>query len=184
VLDREPYVLRPATPADRGAVGALLRAAYGTCLAQDYDADVLRRALPAISRPNDALLRCGTWYVVLDRVGDLVACGGYTLHPPGSARIDPGIGHLRHFATHPEHLRRGLGRRIAKAVAHHASASEIRIFEAASTRTATGFYSSLGLAVVGPMTTPIPDGDAPEQTLAFAGVRMRGRLRPSGPAFE
>ena len=42
-------------------------------------------------------------------------CGGWTVERPGSeGETEQGLGHFRHFATHPDHVRKGIGKLIAE----------------------------------------------------------------------
>ena len=101
--------IRIAEPADTDAVAALLVASYSSLLAAHYDRDTLKRALPNLTVANASLLACGTYYVVVGEAGRLVGCGGWTAAEPGSGRIIGGEAHIRHVATHPDWVRRGIG---------------------------------------------------------------------------
>ena len=37
----------------------------------------------------------------------ILACGGWSLHRPGSREVIAGLGHLRHFAVHPDCIGKG-----------------------------------------------------------------------------
>lgn len=99
--------VRPATPADRASCRAVLRQSYESMLAPDYDAALLQQVLDDLSEPQEPLLQCGTWYVVVDddvQEGDepttmttrttteqppeprIVGCGGWTARRPESKR--------------------------------------------------------------------------------------------------
>lgn len=110
--------VRPATPDDKRGVEALLRVSYSTLLQADYEEHILDSALPIICQANDQLLTSSTWYVVEHSLlpGDddkqatiLIGCGGWTPHSPMQQEDVP---HLRHFATHPNYARQGVGRAI------------------------------------------------------------------------
>ena len=103
------FSIRVATPADSDAVGALLVASYSTLLAASYDSDMLADALPHLTKANPTLLACGTYYVAERKPGNLVGCGGWTAAKPGNGEIAEGEAHIRHFATHPEWTRYGIG---------------------------------------------------------------------------
>src|SRR5918994_4549128 len=106
--------VRVAGPDDAEAIGAVLRASYPTLMAPAYPADVLARALPFMVRPNPALLRSGTYYLAATPDNTVVGCGGWTFERPGEpdSAIDPTHGHIRHFATHPDWIRHGIGRAL------------------------------------------------------------------------
>ena len=99
--------IRIATPADSAAVNAVLAASYPALLAPRYDGEVLARALPFLIRAHPGLLASGTYYVA-ERDGALVGCGGWTVAEPGSGEIVEGEAHVRHFATHPDWVGRGI----------------------------------------------------------------------------
>ena len=69
-----------------------------------------------LTKANPALLSTRTWYVVeaLGANDRLVGCGGWARQRPDmpNERVDPVLGHIRHFATHPNWTRRGLGRAL------------------------------------------------------------------------
>jgi GNAT superfamily N-acetyltransferase len=147
--------VRPATIADANQTAKLLSESYYTILPQNYDQDILSKALPSITTPRRELLTCGTWYVVEDPVTrDIVGCGGWTLRSPSpnsNATLNSSnVPNLRHFATHPGWTRRGIGkalwtrtwRDISDAVGPETS------LEVFSTLTAEPFYASFGFVPV------------------------------------
>lgn len=161
----DALLVRAATPADAGAVGALLALSYATLLAPHYPPVMLAAALPAISRANPALLRCGTWYVAL-AAGALVGCGGWTFEPPGRRRawrMDEA--HVRHFATHPGWARRGVGAALLDRSLAVARACGVRRMWADSSLAAVDFYTAHGFVVLRRITLAM--GGQP-----FAAVRM------------
>src|SRR5687767_6540156 len=103
------FIVRVATPEDEEGVGEVLRASYGVLLPAHYSPAEMAAMFPHIVRPNPRLLGCGTYYVAIED-GDYLGCGGWTpaKHGP-DADPTPGLGSIRHFATHPDHLRRGVG---------------------------------------------------------------------------
>src|SRR5260370_30739905 len=108
MIDASTYSIRVARAPDSDAVSALLLASYSSLLADRYGSETLRRALPHLTRTNPALLDSGTYYLAERGPGNLVGCGGWTTARPGSGEIIEGEAHLRHFATHPEWVRRGV----------------------------------------------------------------------------
>src|SRR6516162_11592079 len=109
MIDASCRSIRIAGPSDSVAVSAVLAASYSSLLKDCYDSDTLGRALPFMTRANPALLASGTYYVAEGELGNLLGCGGWTTERPGSGEIVEGEAHIRHFATHPEWLRRGVG---------------------------------------------------------------------------
>jgi GNAT superfamily N-acetyltransferase len=110
----EHIVVRVAGLDDAEVVGSVLLNSYPSLMAPGYAADVLARALPFLVRANPALLRSGPYYLAALSDGTVTDCGGWTLDRPGavSAPIDLTLGHIRHFATHPDWTRRGIGRAL------------------------------------------------------------------------
>jgi GNAT superfamily N-acetyltransferase len=153
-----PWIVRPASPDDEREVTRLLQASYGTLLANDYSSDVLDKAMPLISRANPLLLRCPTWFVVEHpETRQIVGCGGWTPHSPGSnasstekstpnSKITP---HLRHFATDPAFARQGIAsalwRQVVESLRRELGPASSSIeMEVYSTLTAVPFYESCG----------------------------------------
>jgi N-acetylglutamate synthase-like GNAT family acetyltransferase len=132
-----------ATPEDAEGVGKLLQASYPELMAAAYDRQSLAPVLELVTRANPALLSCGTYYVA-ESAGLLVGCGGWTPERPGTKLVEPGLGHLRHFGTHPGWIRRGVGRAIYDECERTACAAGIQSFEAYSTLNGESFYRAMG----------------------------------------
>ena len=137
------YEVKVATEEDAEAVGALLRASYPTLMAPSYDDTVLAPALELMTKANQSLLGSGTYYVAALSTGRLVGCGGWTLERPGAGTVEPGVGHVRHFAVHPHWARRGIGRAIFSSCERSALAAGVRSFECYSSLNAEQFYGAL-----------------------------------------
>ncbi len=124
---------------------ALLLASYPKLMAADYDAATLAAALPKLVRANPSHLRSGTFYVVDGLPGSVIGCGGWTVAAPDTKAEIPGLAHLRHFATHPDFARQGVGRLIYNRCVEAAKLAGATRFQAYSSLTAIAFYSSVGL---------------------------------------
>jgi N-acetylglutamate synthase-like GNAT family acetyltransferase len=170
------YHVRVARPEDREGVEALLKRSYPPLLAAGYDAELLAAALPAMIRANPQLLACGTWFVALDEHGMVAGCGGWTAQRPGLGEIEPGVGHLRHFGTHVDHLRRGVGRQLMERSFTTARAAGIERLDCDATLVAERFYQSLGLRTVEATRVTIPVLDRPGEVVAFPSLLMRIEL--------
>ena len=161
--DRIEWKVRPATLADESAVQELLIDSYGNLLAADYDQDFLEIALPLITKGQEELLTCGTWYVVEDpRDGTLTGCGGWTFRNPGNPSVNGGgEPHLRHFATRSDMARKGIGKAIwAQSwsdITQKSDDGADTILEVFSTITAAPFYASIGFEKVKELQLPLAE---------------------------
>jgi GNAT superfamily N-acetyltransferase len=153
------FMIRPATPEDAEADTNLLAAAYPMLLAPSYEAELLARALPLMTRANPALLRSGAYYLALSPAGEVVGCGGWTLQRPGAPEepVDPALGHIRHFGTHPNGSRRGIARALMNGCAMEALAASVHRFECYATLSAEPFYRALGFDTVALISVRLSD---------------------------
>ena len=97
-----------------------------------------------MSHANPELLNSGTFYVAVSDENRLLGCGGWTAAAPGSGDINPGTGHIRHFATHPDALRQGAGTAIMARCEVAARAAGLTKLECLSSLQAEPFYASQG----------------------------------------
>lgn len=167
----EDFVTRVATLEDQAAVENLLTVSYPALMASSYDQSILVPTLALITKANPLLLRSGTYYVVEARDGTVIGCGGWTREaPPGIDRATTTLGHLRHFGTHPQWIRRGVGRAIWERCIAAACVEGIWTFEVLSTLNGEEFYSALGFDRVREVFVAIgPD-------ISFPCVLMRREL--------
>jgi GNAT superfamily N-acetyltransferase len=165
-------IVRVAGPEDAEAIGAVLRASYPRLMAPAYPADVVARALPFMVRASPALLRSGTYYLAATPDGTVVGCGGWTFERPGEpvSAIDPTQGHIRHFATHPDWIRHGIGRALFGRCVAEARAVGVQRFECYASVVAQPFYAALGFVTVGPTAIELEPG------LTFPSLRMIGHF--------
>ncbi len=164
--------LRPATPADLAAVDLLLSRSYPRLLAADYPPSVMVTALPIISRARPELLASGRYFVAVDAEGRILGAGGWSGAAPGPSdqpeaeAMRASIGHIRHFATDPAALRRGIGRALMARVTAQARGVGMVQLDCLSTRTAVPFYASCGFRDLGPVNVALRPG------IDFPAVRM------------
>lgn len=166
----DTITIRPTTAHDLPTVDALLAASYTTLLKRDYAPSVLVTALPLISRANPALLRSGSYFMAADDAGMALAAGGWTRAAPQGGVGIPQIGHVRHVATHPAHLRRGLAQAIMTRVLADALAAGVERMICQSTQTAVPFYRAIGFRVRGEIVIALRPG------IAFPAVEMERAL--------
>lgn len=152
------FEYRVAVPEDEMAVTGLLKECYPSLMAAAYEAALLAAALPVMTQASPSLLSSGTYYVALTGTDQLVGCGGWTKEQPGTGAIEPGLGHIRHFGTHPAYVNLGIGRRIFDRCRADAAAKGIRRFEVYSSLNAEEFYAKLGFRRV--HTVDLPMGSA------------------------
>ena len=163
----EVFNVRVAAPEDFASVSALLEASYPALFAARYAPEVLFKALPLMTRANPRLLASGNFYVVAAPNEQLIGCGGWSRERPGSNEIECNQGHVRHFATHPEWIRHGVGRTIFARSARDARAEGVSSFECYSSLVAVEFYRALGFAVARHMELQLGEG------VSIPGVLMR-----------
>jgi N-acetylglutamate synthase-like GNAT family acetyltransferase len=159
--------LRVAVPADAEAIAAILRPSYSVLMAKGYPPALLALVLPSITRANRELLASGRYYLVEAESGEPAGCGGWSAHPPGASELDPRRAHIRHFAVHPDWLRRGVGRMLYARCEADARANGFAQFECWASLNGEGFYAALGFRRIGRIETPMP-GD-----VRFPAIRMK-----------
>jgi predicted N-acetyltransferase YhbS len=150
--------IRVATAEDAEQVSAVLHASYATLLPAHYTPAEMAAMLPIIVKANPKLLTSGTYYVAVED-GACLGCGGWT--PAKYARVPdetPGMGAIRHFATHPDHVRRGVGSALYREAERTARLAGMNRFQCMAARGAERFYESLGFVVDGPFDLPVAEG--------------------------
>lgn len=142
------FTVRRATPRDEPGVSELLLASYPGSMRTAYDQAILEATMPLITRANPALLSSGTYYLAVEDDDLAVGCGGWSRELPGRSETTPELAHIRHFATHPEWLGRGIGRALYRRCEEDARSSGVRRFECQASLNAQGFYAALGFRSV------------------------------------
>ena len=166
-MSTSPCTIRIATSSDACGVSDLLKTSYGELLAGHYESALLARALPLISRANPALLNSGRYFVAYDGENRIVGCGGWSVDRPGTGELEGGLAHVRHFATHPSWVRRGVAKALLLRCIRDADAHGAEAIESFSTLSAVDFYRALGFDVIQEMNVELTPG------LEFPSVRMR-----------
>jgi GNAT superfamily N-acetyltransferase len=160
-------LVRAAGPADLGAIDALLARSYPVLLKPDYPPSIMVTALPIISRANPALVGSGTYFVVEDMDGGILAAGGWTPGRPGAGRA---TGHVRHVVTDHRRTRQGIAGRLLRHVMRHAATAGMSRMHCLSTRTAVPFYQAMGFVPMGPRDVQLRPG------IVFPSVEMQRLL--------
>ena len=78
----------------------------------------------------------------------MVSCGGWTREEPGTNRVQDGLAHVRHFGTHVDWIRKGLGAGIFERCRQEALAAGVHTFRCFSSLGAERFYAFLDFCVV------------------------------------
>ncbi|HNQ91728.1 MAG TPA: GNAT family N-acetyltransferase [Alphaproteobacteria bacterium] len=164
--------VRTANLTDKDGIDELLGKTFPALMKSHYDPEVLQEALQFISKSRPELLSSGTYYVATDDQEKIIGCGGWTKENPDTKDVQTGTGHLRHFATHVDHTRQGIGRKIFEICQKQALNEKISKFECFSTINAKKFYASLGFKTISPMHAKLPSG------LELPCVLMRMDLTP------
>lgn len=173
------FTTRQARPGDEAAVTDLLQTSYARLMAAHYPRAVLAPALPIIARANPRLLGSETFLVADSAAGAIVGCGGWTPDRPGDGTITAGVGHIRHFATHPDWTRRGIGRALFARTAADARGRGIERLECCASLNAVAFYAALGFRRLRRIDAQLADGVAfpallMARSLARGGLTVRG----------
>lgn len=156
-LTKETISIRIARPEDEAVLSALIAASYATLEDDRYDLSQLAKAQELMSKANPKLLASGTYFIAeIDGVAG--ACGGWTFEKPGSDEVEDGVAHIRHFATHPNYLRRGLALMLIERCLSEAKAQGARLMKTQSTLPAERFYASAGFSRVGPIEVAMGPG--------------------------
>lgn len=151
------FTLKIAGDNDTDAINQCLAASYSKLMAPSYNSEILANALPLMTRANPVLIATGRYYIVntetKNHTGDTsefltVGCGGWSLERPGTGEIVPGVGHIRHFATHPDWTGQGIGRLIFAQSRITAKDEGLSRFECYSSLNAEIFYTALGFSKV------------------------------------
>lgn len=161
-------VIRPATSADRDALEMLIADCYGAIYPGWYDSDVLEEAMPQMLRIDPKLLESGRYFIA-EVDGALAGCGGWSLNAPGAAR-EGGVGHIRHFATRPDLMRKGVGGAILDRCVTDAKAAAVSGLQCFSSLPGEAFYARHGFQRVDVVTIMLGES-AP-----FSAVLMRRAL--------
>jgi GNAT superfamily N-acetyltransferase len=142
-MDASTLTIRPAMESDRAVLEDLIADCYATVYPGWYEEETLEEALPAMLRIDPALLNSGRYLVA--RMGNVIAgCGGWSAAAPGIAASEPASGHIRHFATRPDAMGKGVGGTILEHCVSEAAASGLSALKCFSSLAAEGFYARHG----------------------------------------
>lgn len=155
----EALTIRAADRNDLSAIDALLGRSYPALLRDAYPPSLRVTAIPLIARANPALIASGTYFVVTDAGGTVLAAGGWTASGPGAGwRGRPATGHVRHVATDRARVRQGIGRALMGYVVDSARGAGMTRLECLSTLMAVPFYAACGFDEVGTLSVTLRPG--------------------------
>lgn len=137
------FQVRTANLEDASAIDELLQESYPKLMASAYNEVDLSSALKWMIKSNPALLGSGTFYVATLPTGLIVGCGGWSLEQPRTGKVEPNLAHIRHFATHPDWTRRGIGQAIYRTCETAARLVGVTDLECYSSLNAEKFYAAL-----------------------------------------
>jgi GNAT superfamily N-acetyltransferase len=161
--------LRVATPADEVAVDSLMKDSATVLFPRFYDASQAASAVRYVARVDPTLLADGT-YFVLERRGELVACGGWSRRDKlytgsGDAvddarELDPATepARVRAMFVRADWTRRGLGRRILEACSLAARHAGFRRLALVATLPGLPLYLAYGFRPLEEIEVTMPDG--------------------------
>jgi len=164
-----PSELRLATLNDIPAIEELIAASVNGLQAGDYSVEQRTGALGSVFGVDRALIRDGTYFVI-QHVGTLVACGGWSKrktlfgsdHVSGKddAFLDPLVdaARIRAFFVHPSWARRGFGSQLLEAGEQAARSAGFRRLELGATLTGIPLYERHGFQPLERSEVPLPNG--------------------------
>jgi len=159
--------IRQANPADLTVLSELIAASYATLDDGKYDSDQFRAALPFMSKANPVLVESGTYYLAqLD--GRAAGCGGWSVPAPWTDVVEDGVGHIRHFATHPDFKRRGVASALLAHCLDEARGQGVKLMKCQSSLSGTPFYEAFGFRQIGRVMTSVAGNPLPAIEMELA----------------
>lgn len=165
--------IRKSNLADLENTNSLLAACYPALMKDAYSPEILSAAIPFISKAKPELLSSGTYFVAQSPEGNIIGCGGWTLNSPNNNRDHkPDIGHIRHFATHPDYVRLGIAKSIFQLCKTQALDCSVQSFECFSNLNAENFYKSLGFSTIERIEIPLKH-ESLKNSISFPCLLMK-----------
>jgi len=165
------YRLRAATGTDEPVLRELIACSIRELGASDYTPGQIEAALTGAFGIDTALIRDGSYFVVVTEHDEIVGCGGWsgrrTLFGSDAragrddAWLDPltDAAKIRAFFIHPAHARRGLGRLLLERSEAEATRAGFNRFELMATLPGKRLYEKFGYVAGAPIEHPLPGGD-------------------------
>ncbi|NKB89351.1 MAG: GNAT family N-acetyltransferase [Acidobacteria bacterium] len=164
------YATRPATQNDVPQLIELVKSSIRGFGSNFYDDAQMESSLEHLYGIDRQLIDDGTYYVVVHE-GSVIAAGGWSFRRTRyggdqveaardanhrDPRLEPAA--IRAFYVHPEHKRRGLGRRLHSCCEAAARDAGFRKLELLSTEMGAVFYRELGYTLGETEHADLPDG--------------------------
>lgn len=183
------YRLRKATLEDEPMLRELIARSIRQLAADDYSPAQIEAALRGAFGVDTALIRDGTYFVVVTENDQIVACGGWSRRRTlfgSDARaerdeswLEPGAeaARIRAFFVDPAHARRGLGRRILERSEADARRAGFSAFELMATLPGVRLYEKCGYLAGEAVSHPLTEGLA----IRFVPMSKRAGVTDVGP---
>jgi GNAT superfamily N-acetyltransferase len=178
------YRLRAAVLEDEPVLRALIARSILALGAADYSVPQIEGALRGAFGVDTNLIRDGSYFVVLDRADQIVACGGWSRRRTlfgSDARaerdeswLDPhtDAAKIRAFFVDPGHARRGLGRAILERSEAEARKAGFTRFELMATLPGVRLYQQCGYVAQAPVSYPLGE----DLSIQFVPMSKPARL--------
>lgn len=152
--------IRPAALADLDMLSALIAASYATLDDGSYDRAQLKAAMPVMSKANPKLVESGRYFLAAAD-GIPAGCGGWSVPAPWTGEIVNGVGHIRHFAVHPDFKRRGVAGKLLTHCLAEARAQGVSLMKCQASLPGVPFYQSFGFRRIGQVMTDVGGNPLP-----------------------
>ncbi len=156
-MGREDLTMRAADGGDRAALERLIGDCYSAVYPGWYGKDVLGLAMPAMLHIDPVLLSSGRYFAA-SFGGALAGCGGWSANAPGNSASTEKTAHIRHFATHPDFMGKGVGGAILDRCISEASNTGMAQLRCFSSLPAEGFYARHGFQKLDSVNVMLSDG--------------------------
>ena len=163
-------LLRQATLGDLSKLEALIAVSARTLGAADYSAAQIEGALSGAFGVDTMLIRDGTYLVITDARGEIVACGGWSRRRTlfgSDARAErdeswlnprTDAAKIRAFFVDPAYARQGLGRAILERSESEARQAGFSSLTLMATLSGIPFYERQGYVAGPAVNYPLPGG--------------------------
>ena len=163
-----PFSSRIATHDDIQSITALMSLSMGKLLKEVLDPDQVAKSHASMGLDTQ-LLDDQTYFLIFDE-NILVGCGGWSRrrtlfggdHTAGrdNALADPKTeaAKIRAMYTHPDHIRRGIGKLLLKLGENAAKREGFKIIELGATASGILLYEKCGYSVIEDLSVPDEDG--------------------------